>query len=92
MEDDKITRWDFRTPEPGDDKVVSAVADGALGSGASAPNAISHQGHLRQIQNLVDSLTKGVPLAIDGADARKAVALVCALYQSAETGRPVRVA
>ena len=48
--------------------------------------------NLRQIQNLVDSLTKGVPLAIDGADARKAVALVCALYQSAETGRPVRVA
>jgi predicted dehydrogenase len=91
LEDDKITRWDFRTPEPGDDKVVSAVADGALGSGASAPNAISHQGHLRQIQNLIDSLTKGVPLAIDGADARKAVALVCALYQSAETGRPVRV-
>lgn len=91
LEDDKITRWDFRTPEPGDEAIVAAKADGALGSGASAPNAISHQGHLRQIQNLIDHLTGGVPLAIDGVDARKAVALVCALYRSAETGTPVRV-
>jgi predicted dehydrogenase len=88
LEDDRITRWEFRTRQPGDEAVV-AGSDNALGSGASAPNAISHEGHLRQIQDLVHHLRTGSPLAINGAEARKAVALVCALYESAEHGRPV---
>lgn len=88
LEDDRITRWEFRAKQAGDDEVLAGSTN-ALGSGASAPNAISHEGHLRQIQNLVAHLRDGAPLAIDGAEARKAVALVCALYASAECGRPV---
>ncbi|MEY3774751.1 MAG: 1,5-anhydro-D-fructose reductase [Verrucomicrobiota bacterium] len=88
LEDDRITRWEFREKQTGDDAVLTGSTN-ALGSGASAPNAISHEGHLRQIQNLVDHLRTGSPLAIDGAEARKAVALVCALYESAGHGRPV---
>lgn len=90
LEDDRIVRWEFREPQPGDETATAAGHD-ALGSGAGAPNAISHEGHLRQIQNLVDHLRTGAPLAIDGPEARKAVALVCALYASAERGVPVRL-
>ncbi|MBP6506243.1 MAG: Gfo/Idh/MocA family oxidoreductase [Opitutaceae bacterium] len=90
LEDDRITQWNFREPQPGDE-TATAAADNALGSGASAPNAISHQGHLRQIQNLVDHLRSGAPLLIDGPEARKAVALICALYASAESGVPVKI-
>lgn len=88
LEDDRITRWEFRAKQAGDDEVLAGSTN-ALGSGASAPNAISHEGHLRQIQNLVAHLREGTPLAINGAEARKAVALVCALYASTECGRPV---
>lgn len=90
LEDDRITRWEFRTRHP-DDAAVLSTADNALGSGASAPSAISHQGHLRQIQNLADHLRTGTPLLIDGPEARKAVALVCALYTSAARGIPVKL-
>ena len=90
LEDDRIVRWEFRTAEPGDAAVTSTAGD-ALGSGAGAPNAISHEGHKRQIGNLVDHLRTGAPLAIDGPEARKAVALVCALYDSANRGTPVRL-
>lgn len=92
LEDDTIAQWDFRESRPEDDAIRRAAADTALGSGASDPKAISHQGHLRQIQDLVNHLRDGTPLGINGPDARNAVALVCALYASARTGRPVRPA
>ena len=90
LEDDRIVRWEFRTAEPGD-AAMTATAGDALGSGAGAPNAISHEGHKRQIANLVEHFRTGAPLAIDGPEARKAVTLVCALYDAANRGTPVRL-
>jgi predicted dehydrogenase len=40
---------------------------------------------------LVAAVRENRPLAIDGPEARKAVALVSALYASAAAGRPVKV-
>lgn len=89
LEDDTIVRWDFREARPEDEGIRRSAADTAMGSGASAPNAISHQGHLRQIQDLVNHLRTGAPLGIRGPDARHAVAIIRALYASAATGQPV---
>lgn len=89
LEDDRITRWDFRQVEPGDEAVVLADTAAALGSGASNPSGISVAGHQRQISDLVDAIRTGKPLAIDGREARKAVALVNALYASAARGAAV---
>ncbi|MFI5356988.1 MAG: Gfo/Idh/MocA family protein [Opitutales bacterium] len=89
LEDDTLARWDFREPRPEDETIRHAAADTTMGSGASAPNAISHQGHLRQIQDLVNHLRDGTPLGLSGPDSRNAVALIRALYASATTGRPV---
>jgi UDP-N-acetyl-2-amino-2-deoxyglucuronate dehydrogenase len=58
-------------------------------AGASAPGAMSHEGHFRQIENLVAALRHGASLAVDGPEARKAVALILALYRSAQSGQPV---
>ena len=91
LEDDSISRWDFLTPRPGDDEIRAAKRDERMRSGASAPNAISHHGHLRQIQDLIDALHNGRPLAIDGREARKTVLLIRALYASAGRGLPVKL-
>ena len=91
LEDDRITRWDFRTAPPGDDAIRAAKDTAALGSGASAPNAISFVGHQRQLQDFIDALRENRPLAIDGREARKAVALIRALYDSAARGLPVKL-
>ena len=40
---------------------------------------------------LVDALRAGRPPALDGQEGRKAVALVRAIYASAESGRPIRI-
>jgi len=89
LEDDTIARWNFREEKPGDEAIRHAAADTAMGSGSSNPSAISHQGHLRQIQDLINHLRDGIPLGIDGPEARKAVSLIRALYASAESGRLV---
>lgn len=91
LEDDHIARWDFAKAEPGDDAIRTAKLDNTLGSGAGAPNAISFAGHQRQIQDLVDAIRDHRPLAIDGREGRKAVALVNALYDSAKSGLPVKL-
>ncbi len=89
LEDDHLARWDFRDALPEDDAIRAAANDHALGSGAGAANAISIEGHVRQISNLVAAVRDGKPLAVDGRDARNAVALVNAFYSSAESGHPV---
>lgn len=91
LEDDHITRWDFDHPVPGDDQIRAARDNASLGSGASAPNAISTVGHQRQIQDLVDAIRQRRAPTIAGREGRKAVAIVRACYESAASGRPVRV-
>jgi UDP-N-acetyl-2-amino-2-deoxyglucuronate dehydrogenase len=91
LDDDHISRWEFRDALPTDDAIRSRKDSAALGSGASAPNAISFKGHQYQLQNLVDALNGGSPLALEGRDARNAVALIRALYDSAERGTSVKL-
>lgn len=91
LNDDHIARWDFHEAQPGDDAIRAAPDAAALGSGASAPNAISFTGHQYQLQNLVDALNHNTPLTVDGREARKAVALIRALYESADKGAPVKL-
>jgi UDP-N-acetyl-2-amino-2-deoxyglucuronate dehydrogenase len=91
LEDDFISHWNFRDEQPGDAALREKKDTHALGSGASAPNAISFEGHRRQIQDLIDALRDKRPVAIDGHEARKAVALIRALYASAASGQPVKL-
>jgi UDP-N-acetyl-2-amino-2-deoxyglucuronate dehydrogenase len=91
LEDDFIARWNFAQAEPGDDAIRSAKRDDALGSGAGVPGGISIAGHLRQIGDLVSAIRENRPPAIDGREGRKAVALVHAIYESAKSGKPMKV-
>ena len=91
LDGDHIAKWEFRDSLPGDDAIRAARDNAALGSGASEPGAISFEGHRRQIQDLIDAVRDNRPVAIDGHEARKAVALIRGLYASAESGAPVKL-
>lgn len=91
MEDDDIARWDFRDELPQDDAIRSTRESNAMGSGASAPMAIRFEGHLRQFEDFVAAIRENRPPIIDGYEARKAVALVRAIYDSAERGAVIRL-
>lgn len=89
LEDDRLARWDFRVSEPGDAELIARVNASASGGGAGAANQISHAGHQRQIADFVAAVREGRPVAVSGREARRAVALVRAIYASADAGGAV---
>ena len=90
IEQDDVLRWDF-TPATADDAAVKerfAAKVGASG-GAADPKAISHEGHRRQLADFVAAIRDDRAPKVDGREGKKAVDLICAIYESARTGRTV---
>jgi predicted dehydrogenase len=92
VEQDDILKWDFKDARPEDAAVRERFATkvGASG-GSSNPAAISHVGHARQLADFVDAIRTNRPPRVDGREGRRAVAVICAIYQSAARGRSVAV-
>jgi predicted dehydrogenase len=91
LEDEKIIRWQFRNQMPEDAEILALAARNTAATGAGASNIIGFDGHLRQIEQMVIALRNGSPMPIGGDAARNSVALVRALYESAERGAPVKL-
>jgi len=90
LEGDAIVRWQFADDDPIDTAITAAMGTSGLGSGASDPKGISIEGHRRQIEDMVGAVLRGSPPAVDGAQAKLPVELVCGIYESMRTGRPYR--
>lgn len=91
LEDDRILAWEFREPKP-EDAAIKAASQGVdMGSGASVPDKINFYGHQLQLQDLVDAVRENRRPAVEGREARNAVALIRAIYASADRGAPVKV-
>jgi UDP-N-acetyl-2-amino-2-deoxyglucuronate dehydrogenase len=90
IEQDDVLRWDF-APEADDDRAVKArFAQKAGASGGSAdPKAISHVGHARQLADFVAAIRAGRRPLVDGREGRRAVELICAVYESMATGKAI---
>jgi len=52
------------------------------GSAANSPQ-VSFEGHKKQIEQVVESIKSGKKLAVDGAEGRKALEIILAIYKSA---------
>jgi len=88
LEDDRIIRWEFANPQPGDDAIRLGSAS-TIGGGASDPKAIGTEGHRLLVADLADCIRTGRPPLIDSHEARNAVAIIEAIYLSARTGSAV---
>ena len=88
---DKVTRWEFAEKQPGDEDVLKNLDAGKIGGGAADPKAIPVEGHRRLIEDLVAAIREGRPPVIPGTDARRAIALIRACYESAATRSVVKV-
>ncbi|MCS6864817.1 MAG: Gfo/Idh/MocA family oxidoreductase [Gemmataceae bacterium] len=90
IEQEDVIRWDF-TPETDDDVKIKqrfAARVGASG-GAADPKAISHEGHRRQLADFIEAVRTHRPPQVDGREGKRAVDLICAIYESARTGRTI---
>lgn len=88
FEEDKITRWDFVQPLEEDDAIRNELFGIADAKGGKSPMNISTYGHTCQIRDLATAILTGKPLVLDGREGRRAVELICGIYESARTGKP----
>ncbi|HEY1068806.1 MAG TPA: Gfo/Idh/MocA family oxidoreductase [Pirellulales bacterium] len=92
VEEEDVIKWDFAEAAPGDAAILERMAARkSTGGGASDPSAIGFHGHRDIFAALLHSLDTGAPLEVDGREGRKAVELILAIYQSAETGQIVKL-
>jgi len=92
IEQEDVLKWDFTPATPEDDAVKARFAAkvGASG-GAADPKAISHEGHRRQLADFVDAIRSNRAPKVDGREGKRAVDLICAVYESNRTGRVVEL-
>jgi predicted dehydrogenase len=90
IEQEDVLRWDFN-PETPEDKTTRARFAQKVGAsgGASDPSAISHEYHARQLRDFMQAIETNRPPLVDGREGRKAVAMIRAIYESAQSGRVV---
>ena len=85
LRDDKLTAFEFEKPLTSDAPVLAPATEGG-GAGANDPKAIGHAWHRSNLEDAVTAIRAGKRPAVDGAEGRKAVELILALYQSAQAG------
>ena len=91
VREEQLAVFAFRDKRPDDQVMLEKYATQTQATGASDPLAISYDGHTANIGASLSSLDAGRPPDIGVAQARKAVAIIQAIYESAKTGKRVEV-
>jgi UDP-N-acetyl-2-amino-2-deoxyglucuronate dehydrogenase len=93
VEDGQIVRRAF-----GAEPAIAAMAGSGAPTGPAGPAAVGSDpaalevaSHAAQIANLLAAVEAGRQPAVSGQSAREALEIVCAVYESARTGRPVKL-
>ncbi|MEM1201496.1 MAG: Gfo/Idh/MocA family oxidoreductase [Pseudomonadota bacterium] len=88
LSDDKFRVWEFREAREDDARILRefALGAGAEGAGAADPSSIDFRWHQRNLEDVVSALREGRPSLVNGPEARRSVALIEAIYQSASAG------
>lgn len=82
--DEGIKTWEVMD---GELERPSAVSD--AGSPGADPSKVAYAGHIVLLDDLIDCIIEDKEPAISGAEARKAVAVIRAIYESSRTGKEV---
>ncbi len=83
-EGERIVKWAV----PGEEE-PSMEQKVQIGSSESDPKSIATEGHRIQIRDLCYAIREDREPMVTGEEARKAVEIILAVYESARTGRPV---
>lgn len=87
LADEAFELWDFMQEKPEDAEIRSTLMKGqGAGLGANDPSAINYYQHQRNFEEVVDSIREGRQPSTSATEARKSVALIRAIYESAGNG------
>ncbi len=92
LEEEALKTWEFVDARDEDADIRQRLgAAGASGGGAADPAAIDVRPHAAQIRNMVETLDGSTSLLVTADEGRKAVEIICAIYESAKSGKTVRL-
>jgi len=86
IENDQIVEWRMRSGEP---CPVEREETGFIGGSSSKD--IWHHSHRRQLADFIDAVRAGRSPLVTGEEGRKPLEIVLAVYESARTGKTVRL-
>lgn len=85
MADTAFRVWDFKESVPEDEVIRETLMSGAeKGMGANDPNAIDFLGHQKNFEDVIDAIQNEREPLTNGTEARRAVAVIRAIYESAQ--------
>jgi UDP-N-acetyl-2-amino-2-deoxyglucuronate dehydrogenase len=92
LEEESLIRWTFAKETAKDKKLAADLMNNTkTGGGASDPAAIGHAAHRELFKDFLKGLASGKPSMTEGAEGRRSVELILAIYKSAKTGRSVKL-
>lgn len=87
LADESFEVWDFKNALPHDEGIRKTLMRGDEAAlGANDPKAIGYLQHQRNFEEIVSAIRAGREPETSAAEARKSVALIEAIYQSAAAG------
>lgn len=90
LEEEDITKWEFAKKTKQDEALLARMAGKTqTGGGAADPAAIGHHGHTAMFKDVLKAIKNGTRPLIDGAEGRRSVEIILAVYKAAETGRAI---
>ncbi|RYD31529.1 MAG: Gfo/Idh/MocA family oxidoreductase [Verrucomicrobiaceae bacterium] len=87
LADEAFESWDFKNEIPGDAEIHANLMRGSqIALGGNDPKAIQFHQHQRNFEEVVKAIREGREPSTSAGEARKAVALIQAIYRSASNG------
>jgi UDP-N-acetyl-2-amino-2-deoxyglucuronate dehydrogenase len=87
LADEAFELWDFMHEKPEDAEIRATLMKGqAAGIGANDPKAINFYQHQRNFEEVVNAIQEGREPTVSASEARKPVAVIRAIYESAQNG------
>lgn len=85
LADESFELWDFKNEKPEDAEIRATLMKGQeAGLGANDPSAINFYQHQRNFEEVVNAIAEGREPTTSAAEARKPVAVIRAIYESAQ--------
>ena len=93
LEESSLIKWEFEHEVKEDENIRNAIASANIssGGGASNPADIGFIGHQKQIEDFIHAVETCVSPLVDGEEGRKSVEIVDAIYESARSGKMVKL-
>ena len=90
LSEESFTVWQFANATEKDEEIRQRFSLSAVKSPTSDPSDIPFENHRRNIKAFLDAVESGEDFSISGAEARKSVALILAIYESAKKGKTIQ--